>query len=134
MPDQSGNSSVVAVAAGSSFSAVLTGNGSVYVSGWLCGVSEGEGRETEGGGTWRLLHDAEREGGVVNIGAGLHYLVALVDGTVGGARNRHLLLWGSHSPALVISGEKTPSPSQLELPSPLVDWDAGPMELCLLLE
>ena len=105
LPDQSNGSSVVAMAVGYSFSALLTSCGSVYVSGKLGGMKsggEGEGEER----TWRLLHNPTKEGSeegrkVVGLKSGLHYLTALeVGGAQEGISHHRFLVWGRHSPVI----------------------------------
>ena len=148
LPDQ--HDGVVSIATGSSFSAVLTEHGSVYYTGRLGGQPEGEGRE---GGPWKLLYNKKQsKAKVTNIRGGLHYLAAVEQG-----EGRHrLLLWGRHHNSQIhlstqptevyvvhvaedvhiremSSFQKVILSLQFELPSSLIDWDAGPMDLCMLL-
>ena len=100
-----GDGLVVAMATGSSFSAVLTQRGTVYYTGML------GGREEEG--AWRLLYGGEQEGGeggrVVEIKAGLHYLAALEVG------NRRILLWGRHNGNRGTTPSATPTEVRTQL-------------------
>ena len=140
---------VVSIATGSSFSAVLTQRGSVYYTGRLGGQFEEEGRE---GGPWKLLYDKKQsEAKVTNIRGGLHYLAAVEQGE----RRHRLLLWGRHHNSQIhlssqptevyvvhvaeyvhireVSSFQKILSLQFELPSSLIDWDAGPLDLCMLL-
>ena len=105
-----GDGSVVAVATGSSFSAVLTQRGTVYYTGRLGGREEEEEEEE---GAWRLLYGGEQEGEeggrVVEIKAGLHYLAALEAG------NRRILLWGRHNGNRGTAPSATPTEVRTQL-------------------
>ena len=108
-----GDGLVVAMATGSSFSAVLTQRGTVYYTGRLGGREEEEEEEEEEEGAWRLLYGGEQEGEeggrVVEIKAGLHYLAALEVG------NRRILLWGRHNGNRGTAPSATPTEVRTQL-------------------
>ena len=128
LPDQSDAGRVVAVTIGSSFSAVLTRRGDIYVAGRLGGREEGRK-------DWSLLHDSRSRQNerVIGVKAGLHYLTALVKGSeVKG--DQRLLIWGRHST------KSPPSPHPTEVctvehlqrePHPSTPLLRRDMDLCI---
>ena len=106
LSNQHNDESVVAVTAGSSFSAVLTRHGNIYYSGRLGGIEEDKRADRKKKEHWKLLFDGTQNGvEVADIRAGLHYMAAVEAG------RRYILLWGRYH----ASCEKSLSPLPTEV-------------------